>query len=1147
MQTPVKPNIDASSKISITSDQSPSSLEPKELLAKNEENLESQVVLPSGPQNDSLWQRFSDLPISQKTQLVTALVVVSIGGFIGLGSQSLVSSLRSQLRYQTQSQLAVTELNYNRDLEDMGLGFTSTATNPNILQATLNYANGKLPSSETRARLQSILAGELKLRNLEYATLVGKDLKIIANANADRAGQVFDPKKLVSQAFKNSQQIRTSEIVSWKELTIEKPPLPEDFSGQDALIRYTITPIKIPGSQKVIGALISGDIVNKNLAIVQKTIDAFQEIGYSAVYVYDVATGTFSLATSFGKNELRQSIVNIGLSDNSILNKAIKAKGETVFDRSVIGKDTYTLAAKALPNRKGNPVAILVHGDPEFALDKIIKQSLLVQLGLSGVVLVIILGVAWAIAKAINTPIKQLQKITAAFAQGNYEVRAREGSQDELGRLAKTFNRMAQSIGHNNRRIRQETELFRFLSELQTTSFLPSSTSGTESLKPLENWFNGALAGARQLLEADRLLIYRFTPDGRGTIAYESLASGISSTLNEDIEDNCIPSNLLEAYRLENIGIINNISDETLDPEHQELLIRLGVQANLVIPILNQGNLFGLLIAHQCTAPRQWKEQDINFLKQLSTQLQVTLDRLSLSRQQALDSQLTKSLKSITQQISGAFETENLFSVVVENCREALLTDRVIVYCFDEDWKGTVMAESVQAGYPQALGAQIADPCFAEKYVDKYREGRVQATANIQTAGLTECHLKQLEPFGVKANLVAPIVVSGTLYGLLIAHHCQSPRYWNQSAIDFFTQVALQVGVALERSNLLNEQARNLEEQRQAKEKLQQEAFQLLMQVEPISQGDLTIRATVTQNEIGTIADSYNSTVENLRRIVSQVQQASHKLSITTDKNDHSIQSLANEALRQVEEIAQATEQLKVMGSSIKMVANNAATTLDAFSEASQTVAAGEMVMNQTVDGMMSIRETVTEAAQKVESLSEASGQISQAVNLISRFAAQTHLLALKASIEAARAGEQGRGFAVIADEVRTLAAQSAEATAEIEGLVLNIQGETKQVAQAMMTGTEQVVLGSQLVEQTRQSLHQIAGASDQIKQLVESIANAAVEQSAASETVTQVMGEVSAIALDTSSSATEVSDSFQELLAVAHQLQTSVDQFKVS
>ncbi|NJO94389.1 MAG: chemotaxis protein, partial [Hydrococcus sp. RM1_1_31] len=172
--------------------------------------------------------------------------------------------------------------------------------------------------------------------------------------------------------------------------------------------------------------------------------------------------------------------------------------------------------------------------------------------------------------------------------------------------------------------------------------------------------------------------------------------------------------------------------------------------------------------------------------------------------------------------------------------------------------------------------------------------------------------------------------------------------------------------------------------------------------------------------------------------------------------------------------------------------------------------------------------------------------KISKVVNLIGRFAAQTHMLALKASIEAARAGDEGQGFAVIADEVRMLAAQSAEATAEIGNLVTSIQTETNEVANAMETGTTRVMVGTKLVEETRQSLTKIGEVNTQINQLVKAIAKAASEQSQASEVVSHTMTEVASISTKTSTEATQVSDSFQELLTVAQTLQKSVGQFKV-
>jgi methyl-accepting chemotaxis protein PixJ len=189
----------------------------------------------------------------------------------------------------------------------------------------------------------------------------------------------------------------------------------------------------------------------------------------------------------------------------------------------------------------------------------------------------------------------------------------------------------------------------------------------------------------------------------------------------------------------------------------------------------------------------------------------------------------------------------------------------------------------------------------------------------------------------------------------------------------------------------------------------------------------------------------------------------------------------------------------------------------------------------------------VADTAKKVKQLGESSQKISKVVSLIGNFASQTNLLALNASIEAAHAGEEGRGFAVVADEVRSLARQSAKATAEIEQLVASIQTETNEVVAAMEAGTQQVVVGTQLVEETRQSLAKVAQASDQITALVQAIAQAAVSQTQASSMVSETITDVAGIADNTSARATQVLGSFQDLLKVAQDLQTTVSQFKLS
>jgi methyl-accepting chemotaxis protein len=359
---------------------------------------------------------------------------------------------------------------------------------------------------------------------------------------------------------------------------------------------------------------------------------------------------------------------------------------------------------------------------------------------------------------------------------------------------------------------------------------------------------------------------------------------------------------------------------------------------------------------------------------------------------------------------------------------------------------------------------------------------------------------------------------------------------------DKLTQEQLAVQAAF-----VEQQTQNARQELAAKELLQNRALELLMEVGPLRNGDLTIRANVTEDEIGTIADSYNATIQSLRKLVTQVQQAAGEVSQTADSNEVSVQALATDALQQSEAMQGALKRIAEMTTSIQTVSASAQSAQQAVQLANQTVNQGDAAMNRTVAGILTIRETVTDTAKKVQQLGESSQKISKVVKLIGNFAAQTNLLALKASIEAARAGDEGRGFVVLADEVRSLAQQSAKATEEIEQLVTSIQIETNQVAAAMAAGTEQVATGTQLVEETRLSLNQIAQASDQIAALVQAIAQAAIAQAQASTEVSATITDAATISDTTSGRANQVLDSFQDLLKVAQELQTTVSQFKLS
>ena len=527
-------------------------------------------------------------------------------------------------------------------------------------------------------------------------------------------------------------------------------------------------------------------------------------------------------------------------------------------------------------------------------------------------------------------------------------------------------------------------------------------------------------------------------------------------------------------------------------------------------------------------------------INDMASQLEVLLLEQALAAEQALLLAKVTGSRTLNSQ-----ELDDLFQQTLEEARQVLKADRIIIYRFNRDEDGYVSAESVATGWPRALNDRIVDSLISQ-WFGSPTDIAVPSDNSVEAALHPE-QTRLMERLRVKSSLEVPILHEGRPFGVLMAHYCSAPHNWQPAQINFLRQLAAQLGLCVDRVILLEQTEQLAKEQRQLKEGLQKRALELLMEVDPISKGDLTIRAKVTADEIGTIADSYNVTVGSLRRIVTRVQAAASEVAETTSSNEISVQQLSAEALRQAEEISTALDRVQEMAASARIVATSAEQAEAVVQQSTQTVEAGDAAMNRTVDGFLAIRETVAETAKKVKRLGESSQKISTVVSLISGFAAQSNLLALNASIEAARAGEEGRGFAVVADEVRVLAQQSAAATSEIEKLVASIQAETNEVVVAMEAGTEQVVTGTKLVDETRQSLNKITAASTQINTLVEAIAQATVMQSQAAEVATKTMTDVAAIANRTSTEASSVSSSFKQLRSVAQTLQEDVGQFKVS
>ncbi|MBN3950427.1 MAG: GAF domain-containing protein [Nostoc sp. NMS7] len=673
----------------------------------------------------------------------------------------------------------------------------------------------------------------------------------------------------------------------------------------------------------------------------------------------------------------------------------------------------------------------------------------------------------------------------------------------------------------------------------------------------------------RQLLRCDRVVVFRFNPDWSGEFVAESVGNNWIKLVGSDIKtiwaDTCIQENQGGRYTQGEIFVVNDVYKMGYSPCHAEKLGEFQIRAYVIVPIYSGEKLWGLLAAYQNSGSRDWQPCEVSFLAQIGLQLGVAISQAEYleqvrvkSRQLAQIAEQEKALSKISNQIRQTFNVEDIFKTTTEQVRQLLRCDRVSVFQFNSDWSGEFVSESVAHGWVRLVGPDIktvwADSYIQETQGGRYAKGESFVVNDIYQVNHSPCHIEVLEQFEIKAYIIVPVFSGEQLWGLLAAYQNSGARDWEESQATLLARIGSQLGLALQQTEYLQQvqaQSAKLAEaaarEKAAKELLQQRSIQLLIALKPALSGDLTVRAPITEDELGTIADAYNSTLQALRQIVVQVQGAAQQVAQTSSNSEASLAGLTNLAQQQSEEITAALGDIQQMVDSTQAVVANAELVQLAVQKANQTVESGDTAMNLTVKAIQGIRETVAQTSKKIKRLSESSQKISKVVNLIGNFATQTNVLALNAAIEATRAGEYGKGFAVVADEVRSLSRQSAAATIEIEKLVQEIQAETGEVAVAMETGIQQVVEGTNLVSETRQNLNAIVSATAEISQLIERITAATQKQMTQSVTVTKSMQDVAGIANKTFAESQEIATVFQDLSGMAKDLLTTAGKFKVN
>ena len=358
-----------------------------------------------------------------------------------------------------------------------------------------------------------------------------------------------------------------------------------------------------------------------------------------------------------------------------------------------------------------------------------------------------------------------------------------------------------------------------------------------------------------KLLQVERVGVYRFNEDWSGEFVSNFGIPEVNWTnvnpfgKNVYWEDTHLQETKGGRYRHNESYAVNDIYQAGHVRCHLDILEQFKIRAYALTPIFVGRNLWGLLGAYQHTATREWESLEVEFLAQVANQLGVAIqsaDLLSQTQYRA-DEQLQYAqqqqiLFDVVAKIRESLDLETIFKTTAQEIRRSLRADRVAVFRFHENSNyisGEFIAEDVLADFEPANGSLFEDYCFGERYVPQYTQGKVLAVSNIYKAGYQDCYVDILEKFQIKAYILIPLMEGKRLWGLLCVHQCGYYRSWKDEEIQFVTQVAAQLSVALKQANLLGKTREQAEQLTQTLKDLQKAQIQMIQSEKMASLGQL--------------------------------------------------------------------------------------------------------------------------------------------------------------------------------------------------------------------------------------------------------------------------------------------------------------------
>ncbi len=407
---------------------------------------------------------------------------------------------------------------------------------------------------------------------------------------------------------------------------------------------------------------------------------------------------------------------------------------------------------------------------------------------------------------------------------------------------------------------------------------------------------------------------------------------------------------------------------------------------------------------------------------------------------------------------------------------------------------------------------QIAAVGVAASQIFKSSQRLLEESTNLNTNLVTKTTATFIPSSPLGIILIVLTVISGGAFGFLYILDAKNRR------------------VFVEEENVHNQQA----------------IMRLLDELGDLADGDLTVQATVTEDFTGAIADSINYSIDQMRELVSSINQSAVEVSSAAQETQATAMHLAEASEHQAQEIAGASAAVNEMAVSIDQVSANAAESSQVAQRSVEIANKGAEVVQNTIKGMDTIREQIQDTSKRIKRLGESSQEIGDIVSLINDIADQTNILALNAAIQASMAGDAGRGFAVVADEVQRLAERASAATKQIEALVKTIQTDTNEAVISMENTTTEVVKGARLAEDAGVSLEEIENVSTTLADLIQNISNAARQQAASAGHISNTMNVIQEITSQTSAGTSATAKSIGNLAELAAQMRSSVAGFKL-